>query len=934
MRRAPDLAYDHGEDGTKPSRVRWPEVVEDADDGVQRSLAPKTAEVHWDFKSTHSFIPDDDLSAVDARKLMNEDEEPDQDASDLYQPSKTESPRQDQGIAHAHFDNVSAKVLESTIYRVINSQDSQKKKKKLDELHKRHMVHSHHLHTIHIVLHEGEERVHFLMDLPASINFSQLRCAVAMRLASHFNAGPELAQSLSLKWLHDGEAIELNYEIWLRYVFEMWCAQPWEIHVHHTSGNAPGTEDYRWVRHIAKLLFTRYDVNRNGRIERRELLRVINDLHLERFNCSEELIARFVEAEFERLDVDKSQGLDLDEFTNYVKRMSVWMRDQLLLSTNEAEIFALLAGRAMEARLPPTVLPEFVDLGDGRGLIARIETGCFGIKLEIPKDVLGRAHFAPGCFKAGSKVAAQTLFRGSVSYLSEGVHQLFPDDDPKSKQSWLPYSPIVRVDYPAFEDGEEPPELGAPSPPPFLTPITLVMPHCFDGRSCEASLAAMCGAPHGALQWKAINALNDETDLGMHAVQIDQDEMRISIPHSGIFCAFSRSKDMGLEADTCAARFHVFAMAEVPRKKPSGLRVHLCPEIPNQTQEMEFFESSNWGLATCTGASQLLYLVKGVRFKVQYLDQVEEFVWSGMRVSKAFTVPITGFGGRDALPDDPDRRAILDGNLTISMLPGIGRRASNVRACAKRAGMPEADYKVRFATRLKGEVRPKPPTLSLLERTPYDFTVTWQQPELVDSTGDGKLNEITHYEIQLATTAPNGNYYPWKELWCGAGHEPPNFRMQVAQRIGDMEMIEKLKKENESSRMELKLERQDSPTKKLERQNSSTKKKERQNSSTKSPRKSGSNKKTSEGTSPQKKRAEEEPLFHSMEQRQTFSYKLEVDPHLFGRLRIRCWSEGEERPSIYSPAIQLPRWNGRAEQKDIFQVMLETESVRNHSALL
>ena len=67
---------------------------------------------------------------------------------------------------------------------------------------------------------------------------------------------------------------------------------------------------------------------------------------------------------------------------------------------------------------------------------------------------------------------------------------------------------------------------------------------------------------------------------------------------------------------SCAVRFYAFAMAEVPRLKPSGVRVHCCPDIPNQIHEMEFFESSNWGLATCAGASQLLYLVKGVRFKV------------------------------------------------------------------------------------------------------------------------------------------------------------------------------------------------------------------------------------------------------------------------------------------------------------------------------
>ena len=48
-----------------------------------------------------------------------------------------------------------------------------------------------------------------------------------------------------------------------------------------------GACDYRWVEHTARLLFAKYDVNRNGRIERRELKRILEDLHLERFECSE-----------------------------------------------------------------------------------------------------------------------------------------------------------------------------------------------------------------------------------------------------------------------------------------------------------------------------------------------------------------------------------------------------------------------------------------------------------------------------------------------------------------------------------------------------------------------------------------------------------------------------------------------------------------------
>ena len=50
----------------------------------------------------------------------------------------------------------------------------------------------------------------------------------------------------------------------------------------------------------------------------------------------------------------------------------------------------------------------------------------------------------------------------------------------------------------------------------------------------------------------------------------------------------------------------VFTLPELPRDDPSGLRVQLCPELLTQTREMEFDESSAWGLSTCVGASQVL----------------------------------------------------------------------------------------------------------------------------------------------------------------------------------------------------------------------------------------------------------------------------------------------------------------------------------------
>ena len=44
-----------------------------------------------------------------------------------------------------------------------------------------------------------------------------------------------------------------------------------------------------------------------------------------------------------------------------------------------------------------------------------------------------------------------------------------------------------------------------------------------------------------------------------------------------------------------------------------------------------------------------------------------------------------------------------------------------------------------------------------------------------------------------------------------------------------------------------------------------------------------------------------------------FAHKISVEPGLFGRLRMRCWSEGELRPSRYSEEVKLPRYLGKIE---------------------
>jgi len=69
-------------------------------------------------------------------------------------------------------------------------------------------------------------------------------------------------------------------------------------------------------------------------------------------------------------------------------------------------------------------------------------------------------------------------------------------------------------------------------------------------------------------------------------------------------------------------------------------------------------------------------------------------------------------------------------------------------------------------------------------------------------------------------------------------------------------------------------------------------------------------------------------LLEEDKEESVYSYTVAVDSSLFGRLRMRCWAEGESRPSRYSNAVKLPRFiskEGSAGGKDAMQQTIEKE---------
>ena len=96
---------------------------------------------------------------------------------------------------------------------------------------------------------------------------------------------------------------------WSHYLHANWCSQPSVLHI---RDSAASTSPIALTR-TAEFLFSRYDVNSNGFIERKELARMMRDLKLEQLDCPTALIDRFIEGEFERLDQNGNDGVDLAE---------------------------------------------------------------------------------------------------------------------------------------------------------------------------------------------------------------------------------------------------------------------------------------------------------------------------------------------------------------------------------------------------------------------------------------------------------------------------------------------------------------------------------------------------------------------------------------------------------------------------------------------
>lgn len=777
-----------------------------------------------------------------------------------------------------HMDGAEDDDIALPVVSALAAADERLKLKSIATIDERKLHRAHTHVAIRLSVHmEEEEPQKFLLSAAESISMANLqqlineRCGLSLRLYE----GKKEEKIYGI--LPSGEVVCLSStEAFHQFAAQMWCTQPWQLHVTADKEELQITQ----VEERASVLFEAYDVNRDGCIDRVELLRMHRDLRLERLDIFDELLNRFVEAEFRRLSAwSIAEGLDptkvqLPQFVSYVVSLGRWMKRELFEDLlNPRTILELMAARATERSFGPSDLPRLRDDGAGRLAVARVNTGdVLGIRLDIPQGALLDTGLprSPSQVRLGTaapsrlpeqretteaKVAVHTLATSSVRYLSEKLI-------PGSSLLGFPFSAIVRIDYPAFEgEDDTPPELGtAPHAPHFSKPLLLTMPHCSKPNPPSTSWK-LFGAPHGAERWEQVSTIT--LSDGTRGTSVEESEMRVHVPYAGTFAAFF---DMDVAEQTVAVRFHIFTSPTISIDTPSTLRVYLCPTLPTQLREIELIEQAEWGASQCVGQSRVIYLRHGSRLQLRYLDQQSTLEWEGLRVNAEFTLPVSRIGSLRSKCATTLAAGSSD-VIQLDIVPGRGPHAANVAVVAQHAGIPSKDYEIAFSVALRSESRLAAPKLQLESRTASDFSVTWTEPPSQPATAfDQPSRCVTHYALELATATFEGTYRPFELLWCGAGHTFPDFADRIAQRQGS----------------------------------------KRRSSLTDSAAPAERKRRGSLGANPNAAESEHDAAH--------FTYLLEVHPDLSGKLRIRCWQERDVRPSPYSAEVFLPRFKGLHQQ--------------------
>ena len=275
-----------------------------------------------------------------------------------------------------------------------------------------------------------------------------------------------------------------------------------------------------------------------------------------------------------------------------------------------AHLFDADERRRGEFAFTPVVRLDYEQTGEAAGSTRLVEAA----PQTVEDDTVPRAHV---------RTVALPDAWGSQEAAAYGQAPLFLVPPLTS----VPLGIINQVDIGQADAGDE--------TRAFATPLTLSMPHCFSPEDGSESVVLL-GAPAGSTRWRTLDALCTKDFTAPFS--LGETHIRVQAPWPGLFCAFSSPQVFGRRTsapastppphrhrhhllalsspqveDIARVRLHVFSLPTVPADRPTTIRVHLCPELPDQIEEMLLSEESEWGASVTAGTSELIELYQGER---------------------------------------------------------------------------------------------------------------------------------------------------------------------------------------------------------------------------------------------------------------------------------------------------------------------------------
>ena len=644
--------------------------------------------------------------------------------------------------------------------------------------------------TLKVVLHDtayapGREGEHcFMAEVPDKVSLAELQQLVKQRFSRKLRKG----RKLRLMWLTgDGHSVLIDSQRALhQWIDDKWCTHPVILHV---LDETTATSDALDLADRASLVFEQHDVNGDGTIDRGELSSLLHGmLSANGPQLSPHAVEHFVEAEFARADTDGSAGLDFDEFCRFYNKLSDWSRLQLVATNQHVHVYKIISEHYLEATMAPQpLLRSEMSSYQGRGGQQRARK--FGVRLDVPPEALPGTHVdAADDPQHGpqARFALGTLLPHRVTQLAQ------PDADggaPQPDQMLL--SPIVQLDvtWPAgseqarahaaaveaaqeaADDGDdEAAEAAFEARPRFEQKALLTLPHCLavrDSPDAEPSRDApgrvqLLSCPEGRETWEVVPQKH---------VRVGEFEVAVLVRQPGRFVAYSQPST---EA-AMLVRLYVMLAPRLPPYRASSLRVHACPLLASQLEEVELEEHCEFGLVAVAGHSRTLQLVPGQVLHVSVQGHTEKLIWLGSRChccllyDPRLAADARAAGATGATTTTKEVGTDYVDTLHVASSMGVvGKRSQFAEAAAKNSGISTAGYELEFHVALHRYSPPEAPRAPrLLERLPKQFTLRWQPPLATGGCA------VRRYAIEVASTFKGGEAAErrppaWREVWEGA----------------------------------------------------------------------------------------------------------------------------------------------------------------------